>query len=84
MSRKVYVGVTVRVDEAGKARPLAIHWEDGRTYEVDRVLDVRRAPAKKVGGCGTRYACRILGKETYLFEEENRWFVEAKEQGKIN
>ena len=27
---------------------------------------------------GTRYTCRILGQESYLFYEEPRWFVEAK------
>ena len=78
MVRKVFVSVTVKYNEAGQARPLSIEWEDGRVYEVDRVLDIRRAASLKVGGCGMRYTCRILGKETYLFEEENRWFVEAK------
>lgn len=78
MVRKVFVGVTVKYNKAGQARPLSIEWEDGRVYEVDRVLDIRRAASLKVGGCGMRYTCRILGKETYLFEEENRWFVEAK------
>lgn len=78
MSTKVYVSVTVRYDEAGKARPLAIEWADGRVFEIDRVLDTRRAASLKVGGQGIRYTCRILGKETYLFEEQNRWFVEAK------
>lgn len=79
--RKVYVGVTVHYDEAGRVRPLCIEWEDGRVYEVDRVLDVRRAPSLKVGGIGTRYTCRIQGKATFLFEEENRWYVESKQEG---
>ncbi|MDL2318623.1 hypothetical protein LJC74_06065 [Eubacteriales bacterium OttesenSCG-928-A19] len=77
MARKVYVGVTVHFDEAGNARPLHIEWED-RVYEVDRVTDVRRAASLKVGGCGTRYTCRICGQITYLFEDEQRWYVEAK------
>ena len=56
-----------------------MEWEDGRRFEVDRLLDVRRAAALKAGGQGVRYTVRILGKETYLFEDEGRWFVEAKE-----
>ena len=28
---------------------------------------------------GRRYTCHILGKERYLFLEENRWFVDAKQ-----
>lgn len=46
-------------------------------YEIDRVLDIRQAAALKVGGCGLRYTCRIRGQQTYLFLDEDRWFVEA-------
>ena len=78
MARRVYVSVVVRYDEAGGIRPLSIMWEDGRTFEVDRLLDVRRAAATKAGGQGMRYTCRIMGKETYLFEDDGRWFVETR------
>ena len=60
-------------------RPLWIVWEDGRKFPVDRLLDVRRAAATKAGGQGIRYTCRILGRETYLFEDDGRWFVEGKD-----
>ena len=79
MARRVYVNVIARHDEQGRVRPLEVEWEDGRRFEVDRLLDVRRAAALKAGGQGVRYTVRILGKETYLFEDEGRWFVEAKE-----
>lgn len=79
MARRVYVNVIARHDEQGKVRPLEVEWEDGRRFEVDKLLDVRRAAALKAGGQGMRYTVRILGKETYLFEDEGRWFVEAKE-----
>ena len=46
--------------------------------EIDRVLDVRRAASLKAGGMGIRYTVRINGKQSYLFYEEPRWFVEAK------
>lgn len=79
MARRVYVNVIARHDEQGRVRPLEVEWEDGRRFEVDRLLDVRRAAALKAGGQGLRYTVRILGKETYLFEDEGRWFVEARE-----
>ena len=79
MARRVYVNVIARHDEQGGVRPLEVEWEDGRRFEVDRLLDVRRASALKAGGQGVRYTVRILGRETYLFEDEGRWFVEAKE-----
>lgn len=76
--RKVYVEVVLRQDTDGHKRPLSIRWEDGEVYEIDRLKDVRLAASLKVGGYGWRYTVFIEGKETYLFEEDNRWFVEAK------
>lgn len=56
-------------------RPLILWWDDGRKYEIDRVLDVRRAASLKAGGIGIRYTCRILGKERYLYLDEDKWYV---------
>lgn len=78
MARRVYVKVIVEVSPEGKVRPLAVEWEDGRRFEVDRLLDVRRAASTRAGGQGIRYTVRILGHETCLFEDEGRWFVEAR------
>ena len=47
-------------------------------FEVDKILDVRRAACQSVGGVGDRYTCRIQGKESYLWFEKGRWFVAAK------
>ena len=76
--RKVYVDITLKQDKYGNTLPLSVTWEDGRRYEIDRVLDVRRAAATKVGGTGIRYTVRVLGRVTYLFQENERWFVEAR------
>lgn len=54
-------------------------WDDNKRYPIDRITDVRYATSLKAGGCGIRYTCRILGKERYIFLEENKWFVEVKE-----
>ena len=76
--RKVYVEVTARFDREGTIIPLSIIWEDGRVFEVDKILDVRRAASLKAGGQGTRYTIRILGREVYLFYENPKWFMEGK------
>lgn len=78
MPHRVYVRVIVEYDEEGGVCPLSIRWEDGRKFRVDRILDVRRAAATKAGGQGMRYTCRIMGRETYLFEDNGRWFVETR------
>lgn len=60
----------------GKIIPKNIFWEDGRVFEIDRVIDVRPCASTKGGGMGIRYTCRILGKEKYLFLDKYLWFVE--------
>ncbi len=79
MSCKVYVEVTAAFSPEGEVVPLSVRWQDGTVFDVDRVLDVRPSAALKAGGCGIRYTCRIRGQQTYLFLDEDRWFVEAKE-----
>lgn len=84
---KVYVAVKVDFRDDGIMLPREITWEDGTKYEVDRVLDIRQAPAMKAGGQGDRYTVKIRGKQSYLFFERNtqkygnnigRWFVERR------
>ncbi len=75
---KIYVDVDVRCHADGRAEPRAFIWEDGRVFTVDKVLDVRRAASLKAGGAGVRYTCRVCGKTTYLYLEENRWFMERR------
>ena len=79
MSRKVYVEVAAVFSPEGQILPRQIRWEDGTLFTVDRVVDIRRAAALKAGGCGLRYTIRIGGRQTYLFLDEDRWFVEAND-----
>ena len=79
MSRKVYVEVAAIFSPEGQILPRQIRWEDGTVFAVDRVTDIRRAAATKAGGCGLRYTIRIGGRQTYLFLDEDRWFVEAND-----
>lgn len=74
---KQYVEVVARHDEEGIVCPLQIIWPDGRHFEVDAVLDRRQAAALKVGGNGIRYRVRVGAKETFLYYENPKWFVEA-------
>ena len=78
MSRKVYIKVLSETDEDGNIRPISVTWEDGRSYNIDKVVDVRRAYAEKVGGTAMRYTVKIAGQQTYIFSENGRWFAEGK------
>ena len=79
--RKVYVGVELSVSLQGDVRPRTIIFEDGNKYQIDRLRQKCRAHATKVGGTGIRYTVIICNKETYLYEDDGRWFVEAKDIG---
>ena len=78
---KVYIRVVAEFSPDGQIRPLQLTWEDGVTYDIDRVTDVRRAASMKAGGTGFRYTCEINGRKRYLYYEDTatpRWFVERK------
>lgn len=74
--RKRYVEVIADHLADGTVVPVEVVWHDGRRYQIDRVLDRRRATSLKVGGTGMRYLVRIGHKETFLYYEGPRWFVE--------
>ena len=76
--RKVYVSVNIDVDENGAVRPRLIRWKDGQSYKIDRLKYKCRAASTRTGGCGIRYTVIINGQETWLFNEDEKWFVEAK------
>ena len=84
---KVYVKVAVYFNEEGVMLPRALTWEDGHTYQIDRVVDIRPAYAAKAGGQGDRYTVMMRGQRRFLFFERTtnltgniigRWFVERK------
>lgn len=75
---KNYVEVTAVFDLEGRIIPKEIKL-DGESFEVDRIMDIRPAASLKSGGAGIRYKCSIMGRETYLFLEETRWFLELAE-----
>lgn len=75
---KAYVEVTARHLADGTVLPISIKWEDGTTYVIEKVLNKRRAESLKVGGFGMRYLVRVKGRDTFLYYEGPRWFVEKK------
>lgn len=76
--KKEYVSILAQIHRDGSIQPLGILLEDGRKYDIDEVKDKCRAASLKAGGCGIRYTIRIGGRDTYLFDEEGRWFLEMR------
>ena len=76
--KKEYVSILAQIHPDGTIQPLGILLEDGRKYDIDEVKDKCRAASLKAGGCGIRYTVRIGIRDTYLFDEDGRWFVELR------
>ena len=79
---KVYVDVNEDRLKDGRLIPLSFVWDDGRRYEIDKVLDIRQAASLKAGGAGLRYTVRVRNREAFMFLEEeggiHKWFMERK------
>jgi len=75
---KVYVDVTEKRTKEGFLRPLSFVWEDGTEYEIDRVINACPGHSLRAGGYGIRYTVEIEGRQTYMFLEEDKWFMEKK------
>lgn len=74
MGMKAYVRVLAEFDERGNVRPISLMWEDGRIFDVDELLSVKRT-----GGNLSRYHTVIRGQEAYLYREGERWFMQRRE-----
>jgi len=75
---KVYVNVLAKFDRDGNITPLIVEWEDGRQYEIDNILDVRRNTLQCGNEKWVRYMVLIGKNRTVLYYEDPAWFVERK------
>ena len=75
-AEKVFIGVLSVTRPDGSIIPMKLIWDDGRSWDIDKVLDVRPAVARKAGGEGIRYLCRIGRQERELWYAHGQWFVE--------
>lgn len=71
------ITVIARMQDDGKVIPLTILWNNEKSFEIDKVLDIRKKASTKGGGKGLRYTCKILGQERFLWFDDNIWFVEV-------
>lgn len=73
-----YVDVVAEFRKDGQLVPIFFTWEDGRKYSIDRIIKIERCASRKAGGVGMMYTCMVQGKESHLFFEVDKWFMERK------
>ncbi len=71
--RKKYVSVSAEVEEDGVIRPLRILWDDGRQWEVTKVLHTCTPSHHEFEG--VRYTIKVGRAMKYLYRDGPRWYV---------
>lgn len=61
---KVYVEVTVDWKKDGIMYPLTITWDDGREFNIDKILATRKGSSQKIYAPGLRYYCQQVKGDT--------------------
>lgn len=82
--RKQYVEVLATHYIDGSVRPRTIIMAEGPTFSIDEVKNVVRAKTLRSGEVALRYTIKIGKRETFLFCDDGRWFVEMKEPVGVN
>ena len=71
------ITVIAKMDNNANVIPLKIIWEDGRIFEIDKILDIRKKASTKGGGKGLRYTIIIKNQEKYIWLDDYYWFIEV-------
>ena len=70
------ISVIAKMDSNAKVLPIKIIWDVGRQFEIDKILDIRKAASTKGGGKGIRYLVRIKNQERFIWLDDYYWFIE--------
>lgn len=76
--KRIYVEVNCLNKKDGKLVPISIIWYDGRSFNINKVLECRLGRSLKYRTSGCRYKCQIGNKQFYLFFTGERWYVELR------
>ena len=77
--RKQYVEVVATHYIDGSVQPQKIILATGPVFDIEDSREAAPGKACITGELAQRYVVKIMGKETYLYETNGRWFVEMKE-----
>jgi len=76
---KTAVDVAAICHADGSVIPRAFCWTDGILYEIDRVTGWQQSVTLRAGIMGLRYSVRTRGKDTFLYRDDDRWFMENRD-----
>lgn len=70
------VDMIAHMTKNGLPIPLTLIWEDGRKFEIEKVLNTQKCASLKGGGMGIRFKVLIEAREKFIWLDEYVWFVE--------
>ena len=73
--KKIYVQVDSERQESGEVIPLTVSWQDGRIWNIDRVLHSCISNDGEYEGI--RYTVIIGSAEKYIYRAGHAWYVMA-------
>ena len=77
----VYVKVGTEFNRDGEIIPKWLEWEDGRTFEIMRLLEDDGAMPYP----GVKYVCLVNGQKMHLiYDQNNRFYVFRKHTVHVN
>lgn len=76
--RKQYVEVIATHHIDGSVRPQHIIFAAGPIYDIEDVKGVTKVKTTHTFEIANRYTVVVKGKETYLYEDSGRWFVQMR------
>lgn len=76
--RKQYVEVVATHYIDDSVRPQKIVLATGPVFEIEDSREAVRGKTRTTGELARRYVVKIRGKETFLYQDGERWFVEMK------
>ena len=77
--RKQYVEVLATHYIDGSTQPRKITLANGACFDISAVMHVRPTQNTGTGEIAIRYTVEINGQKTFLYNTNDRWFVQMKE-----
>ncbi len=74
--RRQNVEVNADHDIEGNVVPQKITLKDGRVFHIEKVKGVAKVAILSQFATTTQYTVKIKGRETSLYEDGGKWFVE--------
>ncbi len=75
-AQKLFLHVIADMRPNAQIMPLTIIWDDGRTFDIEDVFDIKRTILKDFGEQCLTFYCKIGGRRKLIYLDScYQWFV---------